>query len=86
MVGAEQTLLFQEHAHAPSFRSDCSKGFEAELAASAPQAPAVCSVQAWMGLVPASSKQDGAEKNPQNKVLSNLTLHIISLKVEAVCP
>lgn len=65
MVGAEKTLLSREHAHAPSFGGDCSKSFEGELTPSAPQVPAECSVLAWMGLVPASSKQDGSQKKLQ---------------------
>lgn len=67
MVGAEKTLLSREHAHAPSFGSDCSKGFEGELTPSAPQAPAACSVLAWMGLVPDSSRQDGSQKKTPKK-------------------
>lgn len=75
MVGAEKALLSREHSHAPSFGSDCSKGFEAELAPSAPQAPAACSVQAWIGLVPASSKQDGA--GTKKKAKSSATFRLI---------
>lgn len=82
-MGAEKTLLSKEHAYVPSFSSDCSKGFEAELTPSAPQAPAACPVQAQMGLAPASSKQDGSQKNPKTKSSATFAL---SLKVEAVGP
>lgn len=60
-----EDTLSREHAHAPSFGSDCSKDFEAELAPSAPWVTAACSVQAWMGLVPGSSKQDGSGSKKQ---------------------